>query len=342
MLQTANHTPFATGLALFPDEEGIDTVYPIIKASFSVSDTIALAEKQQPLKYADEYNGEPGASSIKYAAEACPLKPATDVVLIGNAYSPNQHPCAEVDVTLRIGAKEKAVRVFGDRKWKNGAFGVVATKPEEFTEMPLLYERAYGGMDTTKSGQEVGCDFNTAGRGYFHPKSERDAVGTLLPNLEDPRDPIKRYTSNPKPACFAPVSPNWHPRLPYAGTYDERWQKTRAPYLPSDFDLRFFSVAPADLIFSPYLEGGETIEITNATRSGQLRFHLPRIRFDVTLRIAGKSEKTQVYLETVLIEPDANLLSMVWKGKRRCDKQLLKMELATFDIAQSDKHVKGL
>lgn len=37
---------------------------------------------------------------------------------------------------------------------------------------------------------------------------------------------------------------SWQPRLRYAGTYDQHWMDERLPFLPEDFDLRYFQSAP--------------------------------------------------------------------------------------------------
>ena len=67
--------------------------------------------------------------------------------------------------------------------------------------------------------------------------------GLPVPNLEDPAAPLEQIGQTPPPACLAPIAPSWLPRRLFAGTYDERWQRTRAPYLPDDFDPRFFASA---------------------------------------------------------------------------------------------------
>ncbi|WP_319518211.1 DUF2169 domain-containing protein [uncultured Martelella sp.] len=66
-----------------------------------------------------------------------------------------------------------------------------------------------------------------------------------------------------QPQGFAPVTPVWRFRQQYAGTYDESWLETRHPFLPFDFDYRFYNCAHPDMIFSPFLKGGERVELVN-------------------------------------------------------------------------------
>ncbi len=85
MLQVRNETPFVPGVFVFPDPAGIDTLYVTLKATFEIgSREVRVAETQAPIVAADEHWGKPGESSLKYAGEAHPCKPATDVVVVGH------------------------------------------------------------------------------------------------------------------------------------------------------------------------------------------------------------------------------------------------------------------
>ncbi len=84
MLQVKNETPFVPGLSVLPDLDGVDTLYVSVKATFEIgAQGVRVAEKQLPVVAADEPWGKPGESSVRYAGEVHPLKPATDVVLVG-------------------------------------------------------------------------------------------------------------------------------------------------------------------------------------------------------------------------------------------------------------------
>ncbi len=336
MLQVENTTPFKTAFALFTDQEGVDTVYPIIKGTFDISSELKPSNSQLPLVEADEYTGEPGESSIVRAAEFAPMKPATDLLLTGHAYPPGGRPAQRVDVTLSVAGRVRTVRVVGDRTWKNGFFGPSISDPEPFEKIPLIYERAFGGTDViAKSGALAAHEQNPVGTGYLHPKGSKNFEGAPLPNLEDPQHPIQRPKNSPPTACFGPVCASWLPRRQYAGTYDEKWQKERAPFLPDDFDPRFLNVAPESQVFSPYLSGGEEVTVINASPDGRLSFTLPLIEFNVTIVIEGHDEQVEVNLDTVCIEPDDSLLTMIWRGRHSIDKKMLKIEKAVFCIKSS-------
>ena len=159
-------------------------------------------------------------------------------------------------------------------------------------------------------------------------------MGERLPNLEDPRDLISSAGDRPTPACFGYVAPGWEPRLSFAGTYDEAWQSQRAPFLPFDFDSRFFNAASADLVWDGYLTGGEPVELVNLSPRGPLRFHLPVCRIDCNGRVGGRSFALQLNIETVLFEPDESRVSILWRGAHPCGKHSLAVEEVELGLSE--------
>ena len=53
-----------------------------------------------------------------------------------------------------------------------------------------------------------------------------------MKHLEDLRRPIRTLGDRYVPQGFGFIAPHWEPRVGFAGTYDEAWQKNRAPHLP--------------------------------------------------------------------------------------------------------------
>lgn len=341
MLQTKNSTPFLIRLSLFPDERGIDAIYPAIKASFDITSPLRLAKEQLPFADSDAYAGEPNESSLVVAAETLLAKPGTDVVMIGTAYARGGIPQESIDVALSVNQRRKTIRVFGNRSWKEGFFRFYAGKPEPFVTMPLSYEFSFGGCFESSEGP-IAHPWNPIGKGFCPTKRSKFYRNLELPNIESANEPLKTPGETLEPSGFGPICATWQPRLQYAGTYDEKWQRTRAPYLPDDFDMRFLQVAPPDQVFQPYLKGGETVTVMNVGPDGPLEFRLPRFEFDVTMRVDGNNSPVPVNLETVQIEPDNKRLIMIWKGKLNCDKKALKVELADFKLRSGDASVKDM
>jgi len=247
-MELDNKTGFAFEGIFVADEEGQPLLVPVVKATFilSAAGELMLADEQTPLDLAGQLWGDPDTSSYKYEPETAFTKLTTDVVLIGHAH-PAKAVARHVDTAFRVGPVEKTVRVFGDRVWKK-RFGIVdMTNPEPLEKIPLIYERAFGGWDSAEPDPMTSRfePRNPVGVGFKRKKFED---GMPLPNLEDPKKPLKMYGDTPPPAGFGFISPNWQPRVSYAGTYDGKWEKERAPLLPKDFDTRFFNAASPGLI----------------------------------------------------------------------------------------------
>ncbi len=331
MLQIKNRTPFAAQLALFPDQYGIDTLHVLVKATFIIGQQWTLADEQIPPIGADEYWGDdPVSSSIKYASDLHIGKPSTDVIMVGHARTPQDNQVKQLDVALSVGHVRKHVRVFGDRQWDNGCI----SSPFPFHTMPLVYERAFGGIHKMDEGIIAGEVRNPIGCGFAGKRKAREMNDLPLPNLEDPTQLLRRIGDVASPAGFGFLSPDWQPRLSFAGTYDEQWQTKRAPYLPSDFDLRFFNMAHPDLVYPGYLTGGEPVQISGVNPNGILQFSLPEVAIGTNVSVKARSEQPDFNLETVLIEPDVLQLGMTWRASMPCDKETLK-------IREVDVYLRG-
>jgi len=319
MLQLKNDTPFQANMHLMPGPDGIDSLFTVVKGTFTLDAEPRPADEQVPVVLADEYYGEPGETSIRAASDLSLTKPGTDVLLVGHAYAARGRTVSEMDVTLSVGPVYKTVRVIGDRVWQKSGIGVSMSAPLPFEAMPLTWERAFGGSDTVDSELRAeAC--NPVGTGFRAPDGDVELDGLPLPNLEDPRHLIGSWKDNPPPACFAPLCAHWEPRRSYAGTYDEKWKRERAPYLPDDFDTRFFQVAPPDLVMSGHLKGSEPVEVFGASPSGALQFRLPAVALRIAYVLDSDTHLQPANLDTIIIEPDAARFALVWSAVLVCDK----------------------
>lgn len=332
MLQLKNLSPFAPAIAVFPNAEGVDTLYVVVKGTFTLTPSVTIAERQLPPQRSDEYWGEPGRSSLKYASELHLGKPGTDVALVGSARSATG-PVEQMLVTLGVGARTKSVRVFGDRVW---SFLGSPSAPQPFEVMPLVWERAFGGTLTLEDGRTLAEERNPVGVGFAGPRSSADSVGHKLPNLEDPLQPLSSATERVPPAGFGFVAPSWMPRRGWAGTYDRAWQKRRAPYLPRDFAARFFQCATPDLIFDEPLVGGEPVLLAGVSEAPALRLVLPRCELRVAVRVAGRQVEPSPRLETVLFEPDEHRFTLTWRAEHVCDKEVLRVDQVLVELLRAE------
>jgi hypothetical protein len=299
-----------------------------------------VADEPRPVTLVDEHFGEPGTSSLRHASEVHLFKPGTDVVVVGDACAPGGRPVAFVDVSLGIGDRIKTARVHGERHFTEGLGGVRPSDAEPFVRAPVTYERAYGGRHVLDpaAGLVLEEPRNPVGRGFLGQRSTTELLGHPAPSIEDPRRPIGLLGERSIPVGFGPIAPWWEPRRGFVGTYDEAWQKTQAPYLPRDFDGRFFHVAPEDLVFSQGLTGGERVALMGFHPQGLQRFDLPRCQLAITATIGGRREGLRPWLETVVLEPTEERFTLSWRAALPVDKRVLQVE----DVAVSLERLDGV
>jgi hypothetical protein len=326
VLQLENRTPFKAAIAVLPDRSGIDTLYVVIKATVTLRPRLALAKEQVPATLADEYYGDPAMTSLRAASEMHIGKPGTDVLLIGQAWAPEQRPLLRMQVSIAVAERRKVLVVSGDRVWRDGR----PSSPKPFTSMPLVWERAFGGVHQIDD-RVLAEERNPVGSGFAGKRSASDMQDAAVPNIEDPAALLEAVGQTPPPACLAPIAPAWLPRRSFAGTYDATWQRARAPYLPDDFDPRFFQCAAPEFTFDRYLKGGEQIEVTGALPDGPLSFEIPPAHLQVDVTMAGASHEPEANLETLLIEPDDNRACFTWRAALPCDRKALKVEKIVVD-----------
>jgi len=327
MLQIENLTPYSAERAALVDLDGSEIWVVAVKATYTIVDgRPVLADEQETVRLVDEYYGEPGQSSVKYEGELVFRKPGTDVVINGHAYAPPGRTASRVDAAINIGSRRKVVRVYGDRVWEGGRTGLAASRPQPFERVPLIYERAFGGTDTTSDdpAQHAAEYRNPIGAGFaVSPTTLR---GRPLPNLEDPANEITSWKSRPRPIGVGFTGRHWEPRRRYSGTCDERYIQERLPLYPVDFDLRFFLGAPEDLTFAPHLRGGETFELYNLTPNGYLSFVLPKVALGFQTSIAGAWVDHRATLGQVVIEPDVPRVMLTWQTFTSCHRKTLQLK----------------
>jgi hypothetical protein len=325
MWQVDNRTPFAAERGWVRDRDGAEIWLVAVKATFDIKPdgSTEVAKEQPPVLRLAEHHGEPGKSSIKYEADLVLTKRSTDIVVVGHAHAPAGTPATELDCGFRVGTVKKVLHVVGDRTWDS--FG--ASAPEPFEKMPLVYERAYGGVDLRSPTPETDWDWrNPVGTGFA--VNSRNASGLKLPNFETIDKPINGWDERPEPAGFGPIASHWQPRVSYGGTYDKRWEETRAPLLAEDMDDRWFQCAPADQQAPEFLRGGEPVVLLNLHPAGRIQFSLPKIYLGFETRFYDGSREIHKKrkLHTVILEPDFPRVSLVWHSALPCHFKVQKLE----------------
>ena len=332
MWQLENRTPFAAERGWVRARDGAEIWLVAVKATFDIHDdgSTPVAATQPAVLHTPQYHGEPGQSSLRYDADLVLTKRSTDIVVNGHAYAPAGLTVTHIDAGFKVAAVQKLVRVFGDRSW--GSTGASPAQP--FQQMALVWERAYGGVDARSHQPDKDWDWrNPVGTGYA--VSARNALGLKLPNLEDPKALIKTWNDRPAPAGLGAIPSHWQPRASLAGTYDERWQQSQAPLLATDMDERCYQCAPADQQADGFLRGGEAVILHNLSPRGRLQFALPAMQPSFVTHFHDGSPQTHeaARLHTVILEPDAPRVSLVWHTALPCHHRVHKLQSTHITLA---------
>jgi hypothetical protein len=313
-----NHSPFVakTFAILDPYGQLFDVI--LVSATFEAppGKALRLADQQSPLRDSDEHYGDPGLSSVRFEGEVAWEKPSVDVIVNGTAYAPRSRKTERVLVSMRVGDLCKELQVSGDRFWRPGLLGIAPSAPQPFEMMPIVYERAFGGIDTRPSfGNMHHSDpRNPIGVGFQRATPQDPDIKTEVPNVEYPSQLLGNPKDRPLPAGFAVIGRNWEPRISFAGTYDDAWKANQFPLLPLNFDVRHFQAAPSDQQ-SLIIRGGESVEILNMTPEGTWQFFLPTLDVTAHFWSSDRSGSASLKLDTVLIEPDYYRVTLLARAK---------------------------
>jgi hypothetical protein len=307
-----NQTPYAADRNWTRDKQGVHVWVVAVKATFDFAPggIVKLADEQLPPQVEPEFRGEPADSSLRLDSDLLAPKPSTDILLDGSAHAPKQRPAPTVPVSLRVGKLEKSLVVHGPRLYYQGAVGVTTTSPQPFVTQPIHYEWAFGGSDLADPDPRRHRidDRNPVGKGFAVDKRrlERQPAHTVEYLRGDP--------AKTGPAGFGPLASHWTPRRQHAGTYDARWEKSRKPLLPTDYDPRFALSAPEDQRLGAPLQGGEVVTLVNLTPEGAIRFDLPRIRLAFRTRFGKRVTEHAGMMTTVFIDAEKKKLCLVWQA----------------------------
>ena len=315
-----NNTPYKASGLWTRNKDGVHEWIVAVRATFDIpgGGNVVQAEEQQDPVITPEYKGEPGLSSVLYDMDMTLMKPTTDILLNGTAYAPGGRPSTEFIASMQVGTLQKKLRVLGNRWWEPTGFGTRPSSIHPVVQVPIEYERAWGGYDTTDP----------------NPKNQkldpRNPIGVGVAALPEYRatKPVHNFeypsglVEKKGPAGFGAIDCYWSPRREYAGTYDKKWEEQRLPLLPLDWDSRSLQSSPKDQQPATYLQGGEYVELVNLSPSGALRFALPKKRFKFKTFIKRASGIEEIdhtgNLVTVIFEPDHTRLIMVWVTTLRC------------------------
>jgi hypothetical protein len=238
-----------TAAFLAKDAEGQDAVTLLVKLAYALEPNGGLAPAADPVDFTAEdeleaKGDEPGYFPVA-ECELVPFKLRTDVVVTGTIRTSDAYPRRDVLAGIRVGHFGKAVQVFGDRRIEADGAGLRFSEPEPFSEMPLTYTRAYGGVDPSvprKEDPQTALEWmeyltlerhpgvyprNPVGMAYVVNDHKWLVLERPLPNFEDPEDLLtperivvgdaRLWWRQPLPAGLGWFGRNWYPRSVMGG-----------------------------------------------------------------------------------------------------------------------------
>lgn len=244
----------------------IDPARPLLfsvlaKQTFDVADGgLEPCESQEPFCQQEE---EAGASDnnfnpgpVRRVPEITPDRDLCDVIVVATARSPR--PVTSTDVLFSAPGISQRLRVIGDRVVEGEPGDWHFSRPQPWDEMPLGWDRAYGGIDrgvlpdpSNKEGilRALICHpgaypRNDVGRGFSVKGSHLPSKGMPLPNVEDARDLLtperfdcpepRLWHLQPLPAGLGCMPAHWFQRSICLGVVPGEWPHQKAGGVPEE------------------------------------------------------------------------------------------------------------
>ena len=312
------------GLCMWTDPRGRESCVVVVKGTFytNADGDLTLSSEQQPFVHADEHYGDPETTCIRYECDFAPEKPMAEVLVVGKAMPPNGSSARQLRVGLEVQGRTKEAVVFGDRHWARYLGSPTITDPLPFRELPLTFDRAFGGIDESQGPGSISCEpRNLVGTGFSASRRPAEVEGMPLPNVERPSQLVQTYRDHPEPLGFGVVGRSWKQRVSFAGTYDQHWLDQQCPFLPEDFDSRYFMSAANDQWF-PHFSGGELVRCVHMAKEAIVQYRLPRISIPVRYLFRDHSVEQQAMCDTVIVEPHAGRALILWRTRVAVGKRL--------------------
>lgn len=230
-------------------------------------------------------------------------KIGAEFLVAGSAFAPGSQPVRSLEASVRLGAVTRRLAVVGDRHIENG----LPTDPLPFTEMPMGWDRSYGGKKYPQ---------NPLGRGIDEAPIPGVGYRVALPNVLLPHGAAT--PGRPEPVNFGPIDISWPQRTSLAGTHDQTWLEEDFPGFARDIDFRMAFAAQPEQRFAGFLAGDEDYAFTNMhPEEAEITGRLPGIQPRILVRRRGSDalEDVPLSLTTVWFFPAHKRLVTIHHGR---------------------------
>ncbi len=195
-----------------------------------------------------------------------------------------------------------------------GISGIRATPPVPFATRPISYDVAFGGADTRHEdpdqtrlvrGESGGPRISPAPEervGRWHAAARHRGT---RPAGDAPGRRLRADGVRVDRSRMGSVARS------FAGTYDQKWLDDHFPFLPPDFDERYYQAAPRGSAAAHCRSVRQQVVLANLTPDGRRVFDLPS--FKAPVHVFPKNDEREDYtasLDTIVLEPDLERFTM--------------------------------
>ena len=304
-MQVLSRCPLEVASILWLPRAGAHTLTVVAKATFQLTpEESPLAPTQDAVVEADSFWDHDERKSLANASDLVPYKRHAEVLLVGHAFAPRGVAVGALVARLTVAEIDKPIDITGDRHF---LLDGTLSHPGRFTKMPLRWERAAGGPETSNPvGVPTGEEARPDGWG-------RVPVPNLVPSG---RHVASRGDVIP-PACYGPIAASWPTRRArlhrHANVFSPQAWASRP--LPADFDMAYFNAAPPDQ-YVRELVGSERITLENLhPQIPLLQTRLAHVGPRATVDFgSGSKYEVPFVCDTLLIDTDRGVATLTYRA----------------------------
>jgi hypothetical protein len=306
-MDVVSQSPLPVAAQLWQSRPGSWVITFVAKATFDLQPGKAqLAADQEPIHVQDCHWDDDPTRSVYAPSDLAPSKLRADVLLVGSAYAPKGQSVRSLFARLLVGELDKSIEVHLDRTFASDGSLLEGSR---FTRMPLGYERAAGGPDTT----------NPIG---VRPDA-RDGLGRImLPNLQQPGVAIHGPGMAILPVGFGPIAESWPGRSIRLGRHVSMWSShsLAGTPLPDDLDRAFFNAAPPDQQLAEIAEDARIVMENLHPEWPRLVTNLPGLRPRAVLEGRGGNHLLKMHADTLWIDSDRAIACLTFRSHRALER----------------------
>ena len=189
----------------------------------------------------------------------------------------------------------------------------------------------------------IPLDWRSSANGVENPlgiptffQNRKEARDQFLPQFETV-DNAPTYAAPQDPVSMMPIPRGWPQRAQFGGTYDEHWQRTRAPLLPADLSSRYWQAAAPDQVLPrPQVDRliAQKVPITfeGMTADGLFETLVPHISFQIAVKFQREWHNLDCLAQSLHFDLRTMRLRQVWCAA-------LPIRAAHFDVDVELTHI---